>query len=69
MCDLISKPFSCYTQKSINILMLIENEMLKNTSFSCFQTLRWFIYHDYNVKMSTRVGILTFMIIVNVLFS
>ena len=37
--------FSCSTQMSMKFQQLIKTKILKNKDFSCFQTLKWCIYH------------------------
>ena len=49
--------------------LLITNKMLKNNDISCFKILRCCIYPAKNVKMSTTVGILTFISRINVMLS
>ena len=43
----IIKLYSCSTQLSMIFQLLIKPKMLKNKHFSCFKTLRGFIYHAY----------------------
>ena len=54
----VIKLFSCSTQLSMTIQLLIETKMPNNKYFSCFQTVFIILMH---VKMPTIVGILTLM--------
>ena len=50
VCDIwpgpeIIKPFSCSTQRFMKFQLLIYTKMLIKIFFSCFQSLRWCIYH------------------------
>ena len=63
------KPFLCSTQLSMEFQMLIKSKLLKSKDFSCFQMLRYRIYHAHKIKMPTIVGILTFMSMINFMLS
>ena len=53
--------FSCSTQLSMKLKLLIKTKNLINNDFSCCQTLCWCINLLINDKMPKIVGILTFM--------
>ena len=66
----IIKLFSCSTQLSIKFQLLKKTELLKNTDFLAY-SYKLYLLSDVafsmliNVKMSTIVGILTFMSMIN----
>ena len=49
--------------------MLIKTKMPTSEEVSCFKSLRCSIYHANNVKITTIVGILTFMSRINFVLS
>ena len=51
----VIKLFSCSTQANMKFQLFIKTKMLKNTAFSCFQTLRCCIYHANNVKKCQKL--------------
>ena len=55
------KLFSCSTQLSIKFQLLIKGKMMKNNDLSCFKLSDIVFILLINVKMTTIVGILTFM--------
>ena len=54
--------FSCSTQLSMKFQLLLKSKMLNNKNMSCFQILKC-IFMPTNVKMTTIVGILTFIVV------
>ena len=76
----VIKLFSCSTQLNTKFQLLIKIKIMTNKEVSCFKPLRCCIHHAnkcldvvfitlINVKMSTTVGILTFMSRINFVLS
>ena len=63
------KLFSCSTQLSIELQMLIKTKMLKNKDFLAFMLSDFAFMLLINVKMPTIVGILMFMSRINFILS
>ena len=65
----VIKLFSCSTQLSTKLQLLIKTKILTNEKVYFFKSLRCCFYHAINVKMPTILGILTFMSRINFVLS
>ena len=61
--------FSCSAQLSTKIQLFIKTKIRTSEEVSCFKSLRCVFMMLINVKMSTIVGILTFMSRINFMLS
>ena len=65
----VIKLFSCSTQLSTKFHLLIKAKIPTNEEVSCFKSLRCCIIILINVKMTTNIGIFTFMSRINFMLS
>ena len=65
----VIKPFSCSAQMSMKFQLLLKIKTLNNKDFICFKLSYAVFILVINVKMTTIVGILTFMSMINLMLS